>query len=226
MELLDAAGLNELNELSIIIRIVLSTFCGGILGLDRTRKRRAAGFRTYILVCLGAAVVMMTGQFMAEMYQDTDPTRMGAQVICGIGFLGAGTIMVTGIHQIKGLTTAAGLWACGCMGIAIGAGFYFGGLAMFLAIWLVMTVFELLQTKYLSKAKRVRLYAIFHEIKDMENFLCLAEKYDFCVHDFEIMRPDVGVGVVFTLYFKKRVSHAEVITMVKDCQGLTFIEEI
>jgi len=84
---------------------------GGILGIERGRKYRPAGFRTYMLVCLGTTIVMLTNQYVYERYGGGDPVRMGAQVISGIGFLGAGTIIVTGHNQVKGLTTAAGLWA-------------------------------------------------------------------------------------------------------------------
>ena len=119
---LSSLNLMELNEYTICLRIALSMLLGSILGAERTRKRRGAGLRTYTLVCLGATVVMMTGQFMMEYFGDTDPARLGAQVVSGIGFLGAGTILVTGAQKIKGLTTAAGLWAAACLGIAIGIG--------------------------------------------------------------------------------------------------------
>lgn len=91
-----------------------------MIGFEQTCKLRAAGFKTYSLVCVGSAAVMMMGMFVYQNYNISDPTRMGAQVISGIGFLGAGTIMVTGFHSIKGLTTAAGLWVDACMGLIIG----------------------------------------------------------------------------------------------------------
>ena len=119
-----ALELRELNMVSILLRVLLAIIAGGIIGLERGMKNRAAGFRTYILVCLGACVVMMTNQYVYQVFGTGDPVRMGAQVISGIGFLGAGTIIVTSRSQIKGLTTAAGLWACACIGLAAGIGFY------------------------------------------------------------------------------------------------------
>ena len=116
--------LREINIVSIIVRLMLATLVGGVLGLERERKNRPAGFRTYMLVCLGAALVMMTNQYVFQVYEMSDPVRLGAQVISGIGFLGAGTIIVTGQNKIKGITTAAGLWAAACCGLAIGIGFY------------------------------------------------------------------------------------------------------
>lgn len=117
----------ELNSIvEITVKLLLALLCGGILGIEREHKKRPAGFRTYMLVSLGSALVMMTNQYIWEYYGIGDPTRMGAQVINGIGFLGAGTIIVTGHNRVKGLTTAAGLWTAACIGLAIGIGFYEG----------------------------------------------------------------------------------------------------
>ena len=133
--------LREVNTISIIIRLTLATICGGILGAERGRKKRPAGFRTHILVCIGAAMIMITSQYMSDILGMTgDASRMGAQVISGIGFLGAGTIMVVGKNEVKGLTTAAGLWACACMGLAVGIGFYEGAILSCIFLYAVVTV--------------------------------------------------------------------------------------
>ena len=122
--------LRELNMASILVRLLMAMLVGGLIGMERGRKRRAAGFRTYMLVCVGAALTMLLGQYQSVILElsgtvaRADVSRYGAQVINGIGFLGAGTIMLTGRKEVKGLTTAAGLWACACMGLAIGSGFY------------------------------------------------------------------------------------------------------
>ena len=118
--------LYELNFITIAFRVALAIFVGGLIGTERDIKKRAAGVRTHMLVCLGAAVVMLTNQYAVVTYPDLDIdlTRMGAQVISGIGFLGAGTILVTSHNRIRGLTTAAGLWAAATLGLAIGIGFY------------------------------------------------------------------------------------------------------
>ena len=117
-------SLRDLTYTEIATRIILSVLFGGILGMERGMKNRGAGLRTYMLVCLGSCVVMMTNQFLYQSYQSGDPARLGAQVINGIGFLGAGTIIVTKRNQIKGLTTAAGLWTSACAGLALGIGLY------------------------------------------------------------------------------------------------------
>jgi putative Mg2+ transporter-C (MgtC) family protein len=110
--------LREWNTISVIVRLTIAMLCGGLIGLERASKRRAAGFRTYMVVCLGATLAMLLNQYIDHMLvnvwqisQTTDAARLGAQVINGIGFLGAGTILVTRRQEVKGLTTAAGLWA-------------------------------------------------------------------------------------------------------------------
>ena len=132
--------LREMNFVSMLLRLVLAMLFGGFIGLERERKRRPAGFRTYMLVCLGAALTMLLSQYesfmvthdwheaAAQIGLRTDVSRFGAQVINGIGFLGAGTIIVTGKQEVKGLTTAAGLWAAAIVGLCLGGGFYEGGI--------------------------------------------------------------------------------------------------
>ena len=112
----------EPNLLTLIIRTLLALLCAGLIGFERDAHGSAAGLRTHILVCMGAMIAMTTGIFAATHFSG-DASRIGAQVVSGIGFLGAGTIMVSKGH-IRGLTTAAGLWASACIGLAIGPGFY------------------------------------------------------------------------------------------------------
>ena len=126
----------ELNFLTMLIRTVLAIVCAGLIGFERGVHGSAAGMRTHILVCLGAMFAMATGIF-TSLYYDADAERIGAQVVSGIGFLGAGTIIVHRGH-ISGLTTAAGLWASACIGLAFGAGFYEAGIIGTLAVLLVI----------------------------------------------------------------------------------------
>ena len=111
-----------------ILRVVIAMVLGLIIGYDRNRKGSPAGLKTHSLVCVGAALVIITNEYLFNVYGTGDVTRMAAQVVSGIGFLGAGTIIITGKHRIKGLTTAAVIWFCACVGIAVGAGFYLGGI--------------------------------------------------------------------------------------------------
>lgn len=121
----------ELTVAGMWIRILAAVFFRGILGIERGMKNRPAGLRTYMLVCIDSCVVMLVNQYVYQVCQTgnpvrmgANPVRMGAQVISGIGFLGAGTIVVTPHNQIRGLTTAAGLWAVACVGLALGLGLY------------------------------------------------------------------------------------------------------
>lgn len=122
-------GLRDVTLLSITVRMLLAVVCGGIIGIEREYKRRPAGFRTHILICLGAAMTTLTSQYLyLNMHYFTDMARLGAQVVAGIGFIGAGTIIVTRRQRVKGLTTAAGLWASAIIGLSLGGGFYEGGI--------------------------------------------------------------------------------------------------
>ena len=117
--------LRELTPLSVMFRILVAVLFGGLIGLEREYKRRPAGFRTHILICLGACMTTMTSQFLSfTMGYAVDLSRLGAQVVAGIGFIGAGTIIVTRQQRVKGLTTAAGLWSCAILGLTVGAGFF------------------------------------------------------------------------------------------------------
>ena len=118
-------GLRDVTTLSVFVRLACALICGGIIGIERSYKRRPAGFRTHILICIGAAITTLTSQYLyLNMHYFTDMARLGAQVVAGIGFIGAGTIIVTRRQRVKGLTTAAGLWTSACAGLALGIGLY------------------------------------------------------------------------------------------------------
>ncbi len=122
-------GLRDLNFFTVLIRVFLACICGALVGMERSYNNRAAGFRTHMLVCIAASIAAMTGLYLyTGMGVPTDPTRLPAQIISGLGFIGGGTIFVTNKKTVVGLTTAAGLWASGIVGLCIGAGFYEGGL--------------------------------------------------------------------------------------------------
>lgn len=164
----------ELNIGTILIRLVLAVLCAGVIGVERAKKRHAAGFRTYILVCLGAAIAMLTNQFIFETYGTGDASRFGAQVISGIGFLGAGTILVTSRSQIKGLTTAAGLWASACIGLTIGVGFYTLALIGTLIIIVCLSLFPYIEKWLTKRANMIELHIELDErasLKELVNFV-------------------------------------------------------
>ncbi len=147
-------------ELGVVfIKLALATVIGGIIGMERGKQGRAAGMRTHILVTIGSALTVMIGLFAnSALGYNSDPLRISAQVISGIGFLGVGTILLKGRFQITGLTTAAGLWCTAAIGLAIGAGFYEGALAAFLCSVLVVTVFHRLEYKLIKRSDRFGVY--------------------------------------------------------------------
>lgn len=158
--------MHEINVWTVIIRIVLATIMGGFIGIERFKQGRAAGMRTHILVALGAALSSMIGLFLyTEMGMSNDPTRIAAQVVSGIGFLGMGTILVKGRFQITGLTTAAGLWATAAIGLALGMGFYTGAIVTFVCAVLTITLMSKLE--YVL-TKRYNRFGIYVEIKSDE----------------------------------------------------------
>ena len=151
--------LRDLNYLSVALRMLLAVLCGGAIGMERTYKRRAAGFRTHILICLGAAMTTLTSQYLyLVLGQYTDMARLGAQVVAGIGFIGAGTIIVTRRQRVKGLTTAAGLWAAAIIGLSLGGGFYEGGLFATALIMIAELFFSRVEYRMLENAPEVNLY--------------------------------------------------------------------
>lgn len=130
--------------LDAVFKMALAVFFSGVIGYEREHSHRPAGFRTHILVAVGSALVMMTSGYVFNEYAGLgtfDPTRLGAQVISGIGFLGAGTILREGF-SVKGLTTAASLWAVSCIGLAVGAGYYTGALISTIVIYLTLNTFK------------------------------------------------------------------------------------
>lgn len=167
--LLDAASSWSL--LAIVIRLLFALIVGLIIGIDRERKRRVAGIKTHILVCLGSALVMITSQYMMEAFGDVaDISRMGAQVISGVGFLGVGTIIVTGRNQVKGLTTAASIWVCACVGLAAGIGFIEGVIIVLVLLVFTLKVLGKLDTLVRKGAKEVDLYIEFVDNKSLLTF--------------------------------------------------------
>lgn len=137
--------LAELTTVAIAFRIFLFMLLGGILGYERGKKHRPAGLRTYLVVCIASCMTIMTGIYLTELTGSGDAGRIAAQVISGIGFLGAGTILVTKYNQVRGLTTAAGLWASACLWLALGAGFYAGAIIGFTAIWLSLSILTIME---------------------------------------------------------------------------------
>ena len=224
----ERAGLMELSEMTVAVRLLLAVVCSGVLGLERTRKRRAAGLRTYMLVCVGATVVMLTSQFMSVAFAQADLGRMPAQVISGIGFLGAGTIMVTRYYRVKGLTTAAGLWAAACMGIAIGIGFYFGALLTCVVLLFVMLLADWFEISFARRLRRLHLYIILSAMEDLKPLLSGLRARGMEISDVETLPSGnrEGIGLFCLIKFPAALAREETLALVERANGVVFVEEV
>ena len=150
-------------ELEMIIRLIVAAILGGIIGIERARTNHEAGLRTHLLVCLGAAGVMCLSELMHGEFGG-DIGRIGAQVVNGLGFLGAGCIIVSG-NRIKGLTTAAGLWTTACIGLTIGMGYYVIAITMVIIMLLAMFALRPLAAK-IQKLHKKKIYTLKIKVTD------------------------------------------------------------
>ena len=255
-----------INNLSVFLRIMLAVICGGLIGMEREHKHRAAGFRTHILICLGATLTTMTSQYFwtyfnpnwiyaAENVSDMipagawicDPARLGAQVVAGIGFVGAGTIIVTKRRQVKGLTTAAGLWATAIVGLAIGVGFYLAVGVVTALILLAEIVFSKLEFYIAAKARDLTLYVEYGSGQSVTNILEILKEKDVRVLDVEISKrrlskeetvlgallteenPESSASVtcaILSVQFKKNVHHERLLVELSALDNVLTVQEL
>lgn len=218
----------ELTVTEIILRVLISVAIGGLIGLERGMKNRPAGLRTYMLVCVGACVVMLTNQYTYQVYQVGDPVRMGAQVISGIGFLGAGTIIVTSRNQIKGLTTAAGLWTAGGIGLAIGIGLYEVAIAASAAVFIILTVLHQLDFRVRKKAHILEAYVELDQQTHLGNFLKEARDRGLEPSNVQLDHEDIVSGkqlsFIVTIKGKKSQNQDAMFTQLRKLEGVEYIE--
>lgn len=222
--------LRELTLPAIFLRIFLSMLFSGILGYEREKMHRPAGFRTYIIVCLGSTLAMMTGLYISALTGSSDPARIPAQAISGIGFLGAGTILVTRQNRVKGLTTAAGLWAVACLGLSLGAGFYTGALIFFTAIWVSIWILRSVDNRLVDRSKTVHLYVEFSKTEYLSRFLSFAREKNCTVNNLEISRPEGDnnyalLSATMTMHFHEAITYSKVIETYGSLEGVVFIKK-
>ena len=172
----------------LVLRLVLSAIVGGLIGIEREANNRPAGLRTHILVTLGSALIMLisTHGFNNLAYPG-DPGRMAAQVVSGIGFLGAGTILRTG-NSIRGLTTAASIWVCGGIGLAIGGGYYVGGLTTAAIVLFSLMSLGVLEKKIFTKNHKVLIVQCKERPGLIGDIGHVFGKYSIIIKDIQIFR--------------------------------------
>lgn len=211
-----------------VFRVVLAMIVGGIVGMERGRQGRAAGMRTHILVCLGATLTAMTGMYAVNVLgMDSDPLRISAQVISGIGFLGVGTILIKGRFQITGLTTAAGLWTVAAVGLALGIGYYEGAAVTFIFAVTATTIMARLEYKITRRNTR---FGIYVEIKSDEHIRAIIDHLEenFPTTDIQVTPPRSGtqgnVGIEANVHTTaKRYSSLTPRTMVAALEELPYV---
>ena len=230
-EFLLSLGISEF-ELVTVVKLIFASCCGAVIGLEREMKGRPAGLKTFSLVCMGATLAMVTNEFIYRYVagDSGDLARMAAQVISGIGFLGAGTIMVTGPSRVKGLTTAAALWMTAAIGIAIGAGYYFGGIAGVVILVLSSAVYRMLDRYILQNSRSMRIYAEGVTEDFMLSLLVLFEQEGIKVVSLTRKSENKwykkDTGALIELDLMKNREHQKIMEKIQALPGLRYVQEL
>ena len=223
-------AIREITQLSIIVRILASIIVGGLIGVERGMKNRPAGLRTYMLVCVGSCLIMLTNQFIYQTTGAGDPMRLGAQVVSGIGFLGAGTIVVTKHNQIKGLTTAAGLWASAGVGLAFGGGFYEGALTAAIGIYSILTILQRWEKQLHKRVRTLDVYIELLAAVPLSEFIQNIRTLDFHIEDVQFEQDSTleanTRAIVLTLKAQKREDHLILLDRIRRLEGVVHLEEL
>ena len=213
-----------------VLKLTLALLCGGLLGLERGMKKRPAGFRTYMLVCLGSTLVVMTNMHMIELFQTGDPGRMGAQVVSGIGFLGAGTIITTRHNRVTGLTTAAGLWAVASIGLALGIGYYAGAIIGTVLIFFALSVMQITENQILTSSRHILMYVEFEKMVAIKHLLAVLKENGIRMIEFETEATtgerEAAMAAVITIRIPSKSVHAKLPSLLYSVDGITYVEEL
>lgn len=240
LEALD--GLRELNIASVLVRLLISMVAGGMIGLERGRRNRPAGMRTYMIISMGAALSMLISQYLLLMSENSwadviqlvgsrqDITRLSAQVISGIGFLGAGTILVTSHQEVKGLTTAACLWASACMGLAVGAGFYECALLSIVLIFICVHSLRPIENFLVDNARNMNIYVEFESLDDVKEIIGCLKENGASIYGIELGHGSVKdlkrASGTFTVRLKERHRHSEILAKISGLRDILMVDEI
>lgn len=221
--------LRGMDFLSVTFRVLLALVCGGMIGIERAEKRRPAGFRTHILICLGAAVAAMTSvHLFVTMRYYLDVARMGAGVVSGIGFIGAGTIMVTQRRRVKGLTTAAGLWVVAIVGLCCGFGFYEGAVCTTVLVLIAEVFFSKLEYRLLRDNREATVYAEYASPSCLEEMVSRCHMLGVKIVDVEITKKEDGSGTscaVLALLSRQGAGKEEILQALSGVEGVLTVVE-
>jgi putative Mg2+ transporter-C (MgtC) family protein len=222
--------MREMTTLSVVLRLVLAFVCGGLIGIEREFKRRPAGFRTHILICLGAAMTTLTSQYLyITMQMYTDVARLGAQVIAGIGFIGAGTIIVTRQRRVKGLTTAAGMWTSAIIGLACGAGYVECAVFATLLVLVAELLLIKLERRVSAGSKEINVYVEYTDAACLESIMRRLREEGVRITNLEISRRPDGdrrYGAVASISNARSVPNDQILGEIEEMNGVLLVEEV
>ena len=223
--------LEDLNFISIFLRVLMAVIFGGIIGYGREREKRPAGLRTHILVSVGATLAMITNIYLHKIYNgETDLSRLGAQVISGIGFLGAGTIIVTGKNKVRGLTTAAGLWTCAGIGLSIGIGFYSGAAITTILVLVIYRFMGRVDEIAYEHSRVLDIYIEFESRRSIAPFISVLKQNNYKIVQMELNKSKKNkeelVNATLVLEVPEKTKHGMVIDLLREIPGIEYVEEI
>ena len=183
-----------------------------------------------MLVCLGSTLVVMTNMHMIELFQTGDPGRMGAQVVSGIGFLGAGTIITTRHNRVTGLTTAAGLWAVASIGLALGIGYYAGAVIGTVLIFFALSVMQITENRILTSSRHILMYVEFEKMVAIKHLLAVLKEHEIRMMEFETEATtgerEAAMAAVITIRIPSKSVHAKLPSLLYSVDGITYVEEL
>lgn len=223
--------LESSNDIAVGIRLIIATFFGSLIGWERIVKRHSAGIKTFALVSLGSAVATALNIYLAQIPDlDADVSRIPAGVVSGIGFLGAGTILVTGRQQIKGLTTAASLWVTSCMGMAIGGGYLIIGIICFALVMIANVILLHLSQRVEDNSKYMSVYVEVNKAKGVNKLIQVLSdekcKISSMTKSKEKTLQSSDVAIIVDIDFDRRRSHKEIIDILNAQEFVNYVEEI
>lgn len=235
--------LRSFNFISVVLRLSIALAAGGLIGYGRAKKQRAAGLRTYMLTSVGAALAMLLACYEYEMLHGAwapivesvgmkfDASRYGAQVVSGIGFLGAATIMAAKHQQVSGLSTATGLFACVCIGLASGAGFYECVIIVVPMLIYVLERMYPLETEFKRRVRNINLYVEFDSIEDIEPITDTIREMKAQLFELEIEQAKREKGkypsAIFSLKLSaENTSHSEMLSSIAELPCVHSIQEL
>lgn len=223
--------LESSNDIAVGIRLIIATFFGSLIGWERIVKRHSAGIKTFALVSLGSAVATALNIYLAQMPElNADVSRIPAGVVSGIGFLGAGTILVTGRQQIKGLTTAASLWVTSCMGMAIGGGYLIIGIICFALVMIANVILLHLSQRVEDNSKYMSVYVEVNKAKGVNKLIQVLSdekcKISSMTKSKEKTLQSSDAAIIVDIDFDRRRSHKEIIDILNAQEFVNYVEEI